>query len=203
MEGLFKVKYDRFFELLDYNSLPGPERDILFQGKTYNPALHCICRLPIQINPFQTHRKSMRFIRRKGYENATRALVWARLETPGFLLLGILPNSTSVDDSQESKFSEEAILELNLPLVGKLQLTGKAEQPFRRHQRSIIAARTSSEAQWAFEKAYLQDNLGFNLIFLFEKQGAAEPLQVRIKLSFLDDGRDLYSPEAKLVSLPG
>jgi hypothetical protein len=202
MEGLFKVKYDKVFEQLDYSEIPDEERKILFQGKKYDPAIHCLCRLPVQIEPIQSKKKTSRFRRRKGYENVTKALVWAKIELPGLKLMGMLPNSTSVDGEQENKYSEEATLDQMLSPLTKLQLSGKAEQSFRRKQRIIIASRTSSEAQWAFEKMYLRDNLGFTLIFLFEKQEAFDGGQVRIKMSFTDKGRDIYSPKSKLVSIP-
>ena len=201
MEGLFKVKYDKIFEQLDYSEIADEERKILFQGKKYDPAIHCISRLPVQIEPIQSRKKSARFWRRKGYENVTKAIVWAKIESPGLKLMGMLPNSTSVDGEQENKYSEEAILDHLLSPLTKLQLSGKAEQSFRRKQRIIIASRTSSEAQWAFEKIYLRDNLGFILIFLFEKQEAIADGQVRIKISFMDRGRDILSPKPRMVSI--
>ena len=202
MEGLFTAKYDKVFEQLDYSEIPDEERKILFQGKKYDPAIHCICRLPIQIEPIRSRKKTSRFRRRKGYENVSQAIVWAKIESPGLTLIGMLPNSTSVDGEQENKFSEEAILNQLLSPLTKLQLSGKAEQSFNRNQRNIIASRTSSEAQWAFEKTYLRDNLGFTLIFLFERQDEKQGGQVRIKMSFMDRGRDIYSPKSKLISVP-
>ena len=202
MQGLFTVKFDLVMERLDYSALQEADRSILFQGKKYEPRQHIVCRLPLQVEALQTRKRSARFRRRKGYENVSEALIRAGLESPDYRLLGILPNSTSVDGEQQNSFSEEALFEINLGPLAKLHLSGKADQAFRRKQRSIIASRTSSEAQWAFEKMYLRDNLGFTLIFLFEKHSGAGEGQLRIKLSFLDKGRDIYSPPPKLVSIP-
>jgi hypothetical protein len=202
MQGLFFVKFDKFFEILDASALQAEDRQVLFQGIKYDPAVHCVCRLPIQIEGVQTAKRSARFRRRKGYENVSEALIKASVESPKFRLLGVLPNSTSVDGEQANTFSEEALFEINLGPVGKLHISGKADQAFRRKQRTIIASRTSREAQWAFQKLYLRDNLGFTLIFLFEKQGEGTDGQVRVKFSFLDKGRDIFSPRPKVVNIP-
>jgi hypothetical protein len=202
MEGLFKAKVDKVFEQLDYGALAEEDRKILFQGRTYDPAIHIICRLPIQIEPVRSRKTTARFRRRKGYENVTTAILWAKIESPGIRLMGMLPNSTSVEGEQDNDYSEEAVLGVNVPPVFKLELSGKAKQAFRRKQRMIIAARTSSEAQWAFEKTYLRDNLGFTLIFLFERQGETRGGLVRIKMTFLDRGRDIYSPKPKMIGMP-
>lgn len=202
MEGLFKAKYDKVFEMLDYDAIPADDRNILFQGITYEPAVHCVCRLPIQIEPIQSRKKTSRFRRRKGFENVTTAIVLAKIESPNIKLMGILPNSTSVDGEQDNAYSEDAILDLKLPPFAALHLSGNAKQSFRRKQRIIIASRTSSEAQWAFEKLYIRDNLGFTLIFLFERQREIKGGQVRIKMSFLEKGREIYSPKSKLIGIP-
>jgi len=202
MEGLFKAKFDRTFEKLDYSEIPDEERRILFQDKKYDPALHEICRLPVEIEPVRSRKKTSRFRRRKGYENVTLAIVWATIVSPGLKLLGILPNSTSVDGEQDNKFSEDAVIGIKVPPFVNLQLSGKAEQSFRQRKRSIIASRTGSEAQWAFDRIYLKDNLGFTLVFLFERQDRTKGGQVRIKLSFMDRGRDIYSPKPKVITVP-
>ncbi len=171
MDGLFKAKHDRVFELLDYGQIAEEERKILFQGIEYDPAVHTICRLPIQIEPVRSKKNTARLRRRRGYEKVTTVMLWAKILSPGLRLMGMLPNSTSVDGEQDNEYSEEAVLGVNVPPFFKLELSGKAKQAFRRNQRMIIASRTSSEAQWAFEKNYLKDNLGFTLIFLFEREG--------------------------------
>jgi hypothetical protein len=202
MEGPFKAKYDKVFELLDYASISDEDRKILFQGIKYDPAIHSICRLPVQIVPLGSRNNTSRFRRRKGYEKVNNAILQARIESPGLKLVGMLPNSTSVDGEQDNDYSEEAVIGFNVPPFAKLELSGKAKQSFRQHQRTIIASRSSSEAQWAFEKNYLKDNLGFTLIFLFEKQEGIKGGQVRFTMSFRDKGREIYSPKSKLISLP-
>jgi hypothetical protein len=203
MEGLFKAKHDKVFELLDYGQIPDEERKILFQGIEYDPTIHTICRIPVQIEPVHSKKNTARLRRRRGYEKVTTAILWAKIESPGLTLKGMLPNSTSVDGEQDNEYSEEAVLGVNVPPVFKLELSGKAKQAFRRKQRMIIASRTSSEAQWAFEKSYLKDNLGFTLIFLFEREGRTRGGEVRLKMSFMDRGREIYSPKAKLISIQG
>jgi hypothetical protein len=202
MEGPFKAKYDKVFEQLDYASISDEDRKILFQGIKYDPTLHSICRLPVQIVPLGSRKNTLRFRRRKGYEKVNNAIVRARIESPGLKLMGMLPNSTSVDGEQDNDYSEEAVIGFNVPSLAKLELSGKAKQSFRKHERTIIASRSSSEAQWAFEKNYLKDNLGFTLIFLFEKQEGTKGGQVRFTMSFRDKGREIYSPKSKLISLP-
>jgi hypothetical protein len=202
MEGPFKAKYDKVFEKLDYAEIAEEDRKILFQGIKYNSAIHIVCRLPVEIEPLQSRKINSRNRRRKGYEKVNNAIVWAKIESPGLRLMGILPNSTSVNGEQDNDYSEEAVFGINVPPFAKLELSGKAKQSFRKNERIVIASRTSSEAQWAFEKNYLNDNLGFNLIFLFEKQAGLKDGQVRFTMSFRDKGREIYNPKSKLISLP-
>ncbi|MFH2102154.1 MAG: hypothetical protein ABIJ39_02200 [Chloroflexota bacterium] len=203
MVGLFRVKYNKVFEFLDYGEIPDEDRKILFQGKKYDPENHRIYRLPIQIEPIRTKKKTARYRRRKSYEKVTQALVWARIESQDMTLVGMLPNSTFIDGEQETKYSQQAILDQVVSPLTKLQLSGKAEQSFRRKQRIIIASRTSNEAQWAFGKIYLRDNLGFNLVFVFEfrNHNVSQTGLVRIKLRFMDKGREVLSPKSKLISI--
>jgi hypothetical protein len=202
MEGPFKAKYDKVFEQLDYAEIAEEDRKILFQGIKYNPAIHIICRLPIQIEPLQSRKITSRNRHRKGYEKVNNAILWAKIESPGLKLMGILPNSTSVNGEQDNDYSEEAVFGINVPPFAKLELSGKAKQSFRKNERIVIASRTSSEAQWAFEKNYLKDNLGFNLFFLFERQAELKDGQIRFTMSFRDKGREIYNPKSKLISLP-
>jgi hypothetical protein len=208
--GPFELKVSKVAERLDLTMLPSTERDILCYGINYSPGTHDAYRFFIMPEykmeePDDARAKKWGWkLKRRSYSSADRVLVRTAAGSEEIQLLGIHPTTQTVAGMQSFDFEGEAILDIGIPKVFKLKVSGKVKSSIKKSSYSVYASRTDREAQWIFLEPWIERGASFTLEFLcLVPKTVEEPSRfIRCDVKVEDRGRTLKKVYDRKIIIP-
>ncbi len=208
--GPFNIKVSRVAELIDLDSLPLVEKEVLSYGVRYDSATHDVFRffvMPVfqaTAENIGTARRWSRKTKRVSYSLADAVLIQTLAGSTEITLLGIHPTTTKVTGESAFDLEAEAILEIGKPGTFHLKLSGKAKNSVRKTEFRVMAPRTNDLAQWVFFKPWIEAGESFCLEYLcFVPKGLeAKERFIRCDVKVEQKGRAIGWANGRTVTIP-
>jgi hypothetical protein len=195
--GPFLIHLPKHITQLDFEALTSESKTILFNGIAYDAAEHLIIRLPVAVLPDPHFKGPARTRRQRSFEKVDQLFIQVNLPSDDHEILEVYPHTTLapglVDPQLELGISVE-------PTTGRFSLSGTLKNLIRRKRHFIINTHTETIAQWAFQKAYLQDNLQFNIDLLLQVNRKPDtPASLIVEAKAQDGGRLIRATRRKIM----
>jgi hypothetical protein len=191
--GTFRVKVAKRATPFDFYELSESQRQALGNGINYDENLHRVIQvcalIDFLVHPGYRKRTSLR----KSFRRADQLILYIRIPSANWQIVGILPLSQPAGEEGSSETVGEIKLELTPPVMGKLSLGGGFKNQARRRKHAILAAHTDQEAQWVFLKPYLEAHTDYCVTLLLKGNAVIldTPQYLTCTISVKERGREI------------